>query len=166
MKKYRVLSSVLYAFIFVFLFATSVSANSSWRWISQTRPHDLLPLVVMLTLVIEVVSINFIPKVNALSKTIFFVMLANVLSFAAPYLLEYVTPSLYTFEQTLEHSPFYIVGVVYLIITLIVEIPTVYFGLKKTSCNSKKLLFTVISANVVTTVLTAIMERTLCKGAW
>ena len=27
-----------------------VSANSSWIWISETRPYDLLPIVIILTL--------------------------------------------------------------------------------------------------------------------
>lgn len=166
MKKYNMLSSVLLVFVFLSLFTVTVSANSSWYWISETRPHDLLPFVIILTLVIEVLLIYFIPKVNALPKTVFFVMLANVLSFASPYLFIYTIPSLYTFEQTLEHLPFYIVGVVYLIITLSVEIPIVYFALRKYSYNSKKLLVTVFSANFVTTVLTAIIERTLCKGSW
>lgn len=166
MKKYNFLSSVLMVFTFLLLFPLTVSANSSWQWISETRPYDVLPVVVILTLLIEILSICFIPNVKALPKVVFFVILANILSFAAPYLFLYLTSSLYTFEQALERMPYYTVGIVYLIVTLIVEIPTVFLGLKKSANNSKKLLLTAIGANVVTTVLTAVVERIFCRGSW
>lgn len=166
MKKYKVLSFLLLAFIFVFICPLNVFANSSWRWISETRPYDVLPFVVILTLVIECLSVCFIAKVKNIPKLIFVVLLANILSFAAPYLFLFIIPSLYTFEQTLEHTPFYIVGITYLFITLAVEIPTVYFTLKKSSPNPQKLLFTIIGVNVLTTILTAIIERIFCTGSW
>lgn len=166
MKKYNIMSLIIFGLIFVFTFPISVYANSSWHWISETRPHDVLPLVIIFTLFIEILSIYFISKVKNIPKVVLFVMLANILSFLAPYLFLYITPSLYTFEQTIENMPFFIVGIVYLLVTLIVEIPTVYLALRKYSCNSKKLLFTVIVANFVTTILTAIIERVICKGTW
>ena len=166
MKKYNILSSLLLAAVFAFLFPMTVSANSSWQWISETRPYDILPVVVIITLLIEILTISFIPRVKALPKVVFFVVLANILSFAAPYVFLYFTSSLYTFEQALERMPYYTVGIVYLIVTLIVEIPTVFLGLKKSANNSKKLLLTAIGANVVTTVLTAVVERIFCRGSW
>lgn len=165
MKKYSIISSILLVLTFIFTSNITTYANSSWRWISETRPYDVLPFVIILTLFIEVLSIYFIPKVNNLPKTVLFIILANIFSFAAPYLFLYFTPNLiYTFEQTLEHLPIYTIGITYLFVTLVVEIPIVYFGLKKSSDNSKKLLITIASANIVTTILTAIIERIFCRG--
>lgn len=48
------------AFLGYVLIGMPVSANSSWVWISQTRPYDVLPWVALVT---------------------------NLLSFAAPYVL-------------------------------------------------------------------------------
>lgn len=166
MRRYNILASAVLAFVFVFLFSVTACANSSWRWLSETRPHDVLPFVIVITLLIEVLAIYFIPKVKSLSKIILFVALANVLSFLAPYVLLYIIPSLYTFEETLEHTPFYIVGFVYLFITLIIEVPMVFFALKKSSSSPKKLFITVACANAVTTVITAVTERIICKGVW
>ena len=166
MKKSNFLSLTLFTAVFSLAFSITASANSSWRWISESRPHDVLPFVILLTLVIEFLLIYFIAKAKNLLKITLFVFLANALSFAAPYLLLYIVPSLYTFQQTLEHTPFYIVGIVYWVTTIIIEVPTVYIALQKQTENLKKLFLTIITANTLTTILTAIIERTVCKGIW
>lgn len=167
MKKYRLLTSILLILTILLAFPLTVFANSSWHWISETRPYDVLPIVVILTLVIEVSFIYLIAKVKPLPKLIFVVLLANVLSFAAPYIFVYTTPSLvYTFEQNLENTPFYTVGIIYLLTTVIIEVPIVYYLFKKSSTNTKKLLYSIIGANIITTIITAIIERTVCTGAW
>ena len=166
MKKYNLLSSAVLGLVFALLFSVTTCANSSWRWISETRPHDVLPFVIVITLSIEVLTVYFIPKVKALPKIILFVTIANIFSFLAPYLFLYIVPSLYTFEQTLEHTPFYIVGIVYLLITLIIEVPFVFLTLRNSAKSPKKLFLTVAGANVLTTVITAVTERLICKGVW
>ena len=162
----KFLLTLLFCFIFLSVFPVTVFANSSWYWISETRPHDVLPFVIVLTLAIEILSIYFIPKTKNLPKVISLIFLANLFSFSAPYLFLYITPSLYSFEQTLKHTPFYTVGAVFLLVTLIVEVPTVYFALKKSSAKTKMLLFTVIGTNVITTLFTAVIERVVCRGSW
>lgn len=166
MKKYNLLSSAVLGIVFALLFSVTARANSSWRWISETRPHDVLPIVIAITLSFEVLAICFISKAKSLPKIILFVTIANIFSFLAPYLFLYITPSLYTFEQTLEHTPFYIVGVVYLLITLIIEVPFVYLTLRSSANGAKKLFFTVVGVNILTTVITAVTERLVCKGVW
>lgn len=166
MKKYRKLTVAILSLMFAFSCSVTVFANSSWRWISETRPYDLLPIVIIMTLVVEVISIHFISRLKNIAKTIFFVVLANILSFLVPYVFLYIVPSLYSFEQMLEHQPIYNVGFLYLIITLAVEIPTVYFSLRKSAPNPKKTMLTILLSNVVTTILTAVIENTVCKGTW
>jgi len=151
---------------FVFLCPMTVLANSSWHWISETRPYDVLPFVIILTLAVEILLVRFCAKVEKMSRLICSILFANILSFVAPYLFLYFAPSLYTFEDNLEHTPFYTVGVVYLLITLVVEVPIVYYALKKISLNIEKLLYTIVGANILTTVITAAVERIFCRGQW
>ena len=167
MKKYRVLFATLLSYMYIPMFCVTAFANSSWRWISETRPYDVLPFVVVGTLLIEILGVCLLNKTKAFYKVCFFVSVGNILSFAAPYLFLRIIPdAIYTYEQMLEHTPFYTVGIAYLLVTLAVEVPTVYYALKKSVQNKKRLLLTVIGANVLTTVFTAIVERVFCAGTW
>lgn len=167
MKRYRLLSAMLLSGMCMWMLCGTAFANSSWRWISETRPYDVLPFVVVSTLLIEILGVCLFNGIKEIHKVCFFVSIGNILSFAAPYLFLLIFPdALYTFEQMLEHTPFYTVGLAYLLVTLAVEVPTVYFAFKKSVQNKTRLLFTVIGANVLTTVATSIVERVLCAGTW
>ena len=48
---------------------TVVFANSSWYWISEQRPWDILPWVAMATIFIEVLAIWLIPATGHFLKT-------------------------------------------------------------------------------------------------
>jgi uncharacterized membrane protein (DUF441 family) len=63
-------------------------------------------------------------------------------------------------------GPYYIVRLGYLILTLAVEVPIVWHTLKQHTDSPKKLLNSVVIANVVTTVIVAVTERLLCRGQW
>ena len=43
---------------------TTAYANSSWHWISSTRPVDILPVVIVTTLLIESVIVIKLSKVK------------------------------------------------------------------------------------------------------
>lgn len=62
--------------------------------------------------------------------------------------------------------PFYTIGVAYLIMTLICEMPLVYNVLKNKTAYKKKLAVTILATNTVTTALAVAAERTLCQGCW
>jgi len=157
----------------VFLFASCivpVYANSSWFWISKTRPYDVLPYVIAMTLFIETAAIVLVGKVHRIGKVFCFVFLANLLSFLAPYLFswmifsdEHIYP---TYAYYLERMPVFTVGIGYLLVTLAAELPLVYGKLKKDTENRKLLLWTIIIANVITTVLTCLIEHHFCYGHW
>ena len=166
MRKYKFSSVLVVCLILAFINPLTAFANSSWYWISETRPYDMLPFVIILTLTIEIAVIQFVCKIKSIAKLIFFIILANILSFASPYIFLLIIPSLYTFEQTLEHLPFYTIGMAYLFITLFVEIPIVCFTLRKETTNEKALLISTIGVNIFTTILTGIIERTICTGSW
>lgn len=71
------------------LLPLTASANSSWRWISDTRPYDVLPFVALITIAIETVALWLMLNKQRLVKIAIVVVLANLLSFAAPYLFDY-----------------------------------------------------------------------------
>lgn len=169
MKKYKYFSVFIISLFLMQILSLSAFANSSWRWISETRPYDVLPWVVIGTLLIETASIVFFAKIKEGFKVFAFVTIANLLSFAAPYLFIWIVPTApggYTFEMMLENTPFYTIGFLYYIITILVELPVVCFSLLKYTSSTKKFIITVIGSNIVTTILVAVIERLVCVGHW
>lgn len=86
-KKYRWFSSFIISLFLLHFFNLSVFANSSWIWISETRPLDIMPWVAVGTLILETVSLMVFAKIKNGYKTFAVVTIANAVSFAAPYLL-------------------------------------------------------------------------------
>ena len=93
MKKDNLLSAVCLVGILALCFPLVARADSSWVWITETRPYDVLPFVVVGTLLIETLSIWLIPHTRRLSKVFWVVCLGNGLSYAAPYCKKKTTSS-------------------------------------------------------------------------
>ena len=177
MKNKKKVFCVLATLNFLWFSSITAFANSSWVWISETRPDDLLPFVIAGTLIIEILAVRCVAGIKKLRKIIPVTVIANMVSFAAPYFLVAVTvqmdnetvpngETLYTVEEMLEKWPTYTVGLSFLIMTLACEMPIVYNILKKDTEQRKKLFLVIIGSNLLTTVLTAVVERTLCYGRW
>ena len=171
MKKYKYLNYALTALILSFGFSFMASANSSWVWITETRPYDVLPFVVIGTLFIETLTIDRIAKIGKWTKTFFAVLLGNILSFLAPYFMyaNFTTPysdAGFSLRAILNRGPYYTVGSAFLILTVIIELPFIYLFLRRDTENKKKLAFVIVAVNVVTTALVALTERLLCQGQW
>ena len=152
------------------VFTFNVSANSSWVWISETRPYDILPFVIIVTLLIETFAVNIGAKIDNWYKTFFAVLVGNIISFVVPYIgYSNTTPYAdagYTLSEIINRGPYYTVGTAFLLLTLIIELPVVYFLLKKDADNKKKLAVCIVAANVITTAFVALIERILCYGHW
>lgn len=157
-----------FAFTLILCFIHNCTyANSSWHWISTTRPYDVLPFVVVLTLAIETISILKFSNIENKLKTFIVVLIGNVLSFAAPYVFFAFLPGpIYTFYDWLERSPFYTIGEFYLFTTILMEFPIIYNVLKKHTINKRVLVITIICVNILTTLMTYTIERIFCKGLW
>lgn len=168
MKKYRYGSYALLSVILATAFSVRAFANSSWHWLTDAEPYMLLPLAVIATLVIEVLLISRFLEKGETAKTIFFVVVANIVSFLLPYAINGASCLREGFDFTyfLSGSPAYTVGFLYLALTLISEIPIVYNGLKKSATDKSKFLKSVFVANCLTTVLVAVLERIICRGSW
>lgn len=168
MKKDKVILFAIISALLFYICPTIAYADSSWVWVSETRPYDVLPWTAILTIAIETFSINYIPKVHKLPKTFCLVTLANLLSFAAPYgvnLLLY-DESGFDFSKYLEHWPSYTVGLIYCFMTIAVELPLVYGALRKNAGSKRSLLLTIICSNAATTCMVAVIERIFCRGGW
>lgn len=147
------------------------SANSSWRWVSETRPYDILPFIIALTLIAETLAYVFIAKIKRPVKVLAVVTIANHLSFLAPYIIGYfgyTGEMTYTFDFALEHLPYYTIGIDYFLTTILVEFPVIWFSLKNDVHDSKTVRFilTIIGANAVTTLICAAAERAIAYGVW
>ena len=145
----------------------AVFANSSWHWVSDYRPWDILPWVAAATIIIEVLAIWQIPKTKQLLKTAVTVVIANLVSFLLPYGILAAADVVHdTFQGALNAGPSYIVGVMFLLLTLAAELPIVYDILKPHVEKSKVLLWTIVFSNAATTAMVAIVERIITEGSW
>ena len=170
MKYQKTISVGALTMLLLAIFSLTASANSSWVWISEKRPYDILPFVIIVTLLTETLAVNIGAKIDNWYKTFFAVLVGNIISFVVPYIgYSNTTPYAdagYTLSEIINRGPYYTVGAAFLLLTLIIELPVVYFLLKKDADNKKKLALCIVLANIVTTVLVAVVERTLCYGRW
>lgn len=160
----------IYLSIFTFLVTLAVPvtalANSSWCWLTDVRPIYIFPITAVLTIAIETAMINCFAKINNIGKTLLAVIIANLFSFACPYISYLFTTPLYTLDQFINNTPSYVVTSVFVIITLVAEIPVVFLILRK-NCKSKSALFiSIFTSNVLTTAMVALIERLVCKGVY
>ncbi|MCI6737322.1 MAG: hypothetical protein MR593_04285 [Intestinibacter sp.] len=165
MKKDKLLFTVIFSVICLSCFPIISYANSSWHWVSDRRPYDVLPFVIIITLLIETFFVVHFAKVKNLLKAFLVVLISNILSFIFPY-FTYAFDEIYTFEQMMEHTPSYTIGLAYLLSTLIIEFPLVYGFLFKDAPNEKSLISSIIVSNIITTILVFVIERILSPGCW
>jgi glucose-6-phosphate-specific signal transduction histidine kinase len=135
-----------------------------------------MPYAVVFTLLIEILSVIKIGKVSKIFKTYCVVSVANILSFGASYFIPIrnsfymnfnsIIPAIKSIPYYMTNGPYYIVVTAYLIVTLLVEFPLVYFMLKKDSDNHKRLMISIVVSNIITTLAIAVVERTFFYGIW
>ena len=131
MTRYHTLSAAILAVLFSSALSTTVFADSSWVWISETRPHDVLPWAAIATLAIETWMLCHFCRIEKTFKVFCVVVLGNLLSFSAPYVMAALDEVHTDFLFSLEHWPYYITGTASLLVTVAVELPVEYGLLKK-----------------------------------
>lgn len=159
------------AILFALTLPFDVYANSSWVWISERRPYDVLPVVAVITVIIEICMIKKMAQIknDAVFRLCSAVIISNLLSFAFPYIIYLYTAvneNIYTFPQFMESLPTYTVGAVFLAMTLAVEIPAVFLTMRKKAVSAKMLILSIVLSNTATTALTALTERIISPGHW
>jgi len=166
MKRRVAIRIIVLSSLMLLILPQAVLADSSWCWLTDIRPFDILPPVALATIVIEVLAIWLIPNTGKLMKTAVAVILANAASFLLPYALLLNDPVYPKFDDMLNAGPNYIVGAGFVILTLVLEIPIVYNLLKKHVDSKKKLLWSIVGSNIVTTAMVAVIERMVTDGYW
>ena len=166
MKRRVAIRIIVLSSLMLLILPQAVFADSSWCWLTDTRPFDILPSVALATIVIAVLAIWLIPNTGKLMKTAVAVILANAASFLLPYSVLVFNQVYPKFEDALNAGPNYIVGFGFVMLTLLIEIPIVYNLLKKHVDNKKKLLWSIIGSNIVTTAMVAVIERMVTNGYW
>ena len=166
MKRRAVIRIIVLSSLMLLVLSQFVFADSSWCWLTDTRPFDILPPVALATIVIEVLAIWLIPNTGKFMKTAVAVILANAASFLLPYSVLVFNQVYPKFEDALNAGPNYIVGFGFVMLTLLIEIPIVYNLLKKHVDSKKKLLWSIIGSNIVTTAMVAVIERMVTNGYW
>ena len=157
MKRRAAIWIIVLSSLMLLILPQAVFADSSWCWLTDTRPFDILPPVALATIVIEVLAIWLIPNTGKLMKTAVAVILANAASFLLPYALLLNDPVYPKFDDMLNAGPNYIVGAGFVILTLVLEIPI---------DSKKKLLWSIVGSNIVTTAMVAVIERMVTDGYW
>lgn len=167
--KSRIFTAVICSGMVFALFPKAVFANSSWNWVT-TSPLTLLPLAIIFTLLIETVSVVRFGRVNKAVKAFCIIGLANLLSFLAPGLeraYRFIpTTGKVSLSAAFGKGPYYMVFSGYLLLTVIIELPIVYFLLRNNTSDKKRLAVSIILSNVATTVIVAVLERLICVGRW
>ena len=161
--------TALAVLMMICLLPITASANSSWIWLSEARPYDVLPFVAVITIAIETAALWYVLGKKHLVKIAVVVVIANLLSFAAPYLFWYdesIRMPLKPFPELMEYGHYFTVGTIFLIMTLVLEMPVVFLTLRKYAKGKWRFLLTVAGVNVVTTIITAAAERIFCYGQW
>jgi ABC-type uncharacterized transport system fused permease/ATPase subunit len=151
-------------------------ANSSWYWLTDPPLTSLLPFAIIFTLAVETIAIIIFGKATKKIKAFCVVLMANILSFASSFidpiskqmlLYDYsINLSFDLIEQSVKYSQYYIVAFWYLILTLVVEMPVVYFLLRKDTSYRKRLILSILISNIITTAAVAICERVFYIGVY
>ena len=171
--KRHAFAAVLTAAAVLLCLPVTVHANSSWHWGARS-PLTVLPWLVLATLLIETLAVWRVNRIRRPWKPFLVVALANLLSFLLPYAFLGMLPQVFMehlgFFERISYAvasyPYYTVGIAFLLLTLLVEMPVVYFSLRRAVENPKRLLAFIAAANLVSTILAAAAERVFCRGSW
>ena len=170
MKHWKTMFLAASAFIFLLtLSCQTVYANSSWVWLTDRRPYQLLPAVAVFTVLFETCFIKAFLKIRNILKLFAVVLAGNLLSFLIPYAFGYLEWTQFhgkNIFEMFEHLPYYIIGPLYLIFTLVIEIPVLLKCFKKELPDIRKGAVVIGAANVITTLVVFVIERYLCYGQW
>ena len=178
MKKNAIV--LLFIVLCILLISSVAYANSSWIWLTFLMPYNILPYAAVLTIALETFLICKFNHIKQTLKALIVICVANLTSFLLPYIylinsssyngvlyeLDSITSAMRAVERNVMHWPFYNVGIIFLLLTLVIEVPMVYFLIKKEDMNKKKFITSIILINILTTILVALVERILCRGIW
>lgn len=167
MKKHNIIATFLTTLTLLLTLNSTASAYTSARInLILQNYSSYFPMIVGGMLVIEVIMIMLLTDVKRIVNVSFAVLVANVASFVLPRialgLLKYDFFYQGMITQGLISSNI-IAGVAYLVVSLIIELPILYFMLRVFTPKKVRLMVVAAAANVVTTVAFTVVEFQLHK---
>lgn len=158
----QTLRPALLLLLLTFCLPVAASASNSWVWTSETRPVDLFPVFFLGVLALEeaIVLLWARPQKIGLAAGVLF--LGNIETFLLPAVIRALSG---TYDIS-SPEDYYLVGLLFLAATLLIEIPWTYQMIKKASPKPKTLLPALLVANTASTAALALIERLLAPGYW
>ena len=65
-----------------------------------------------------------------------------------------------------EHTPLFMIGAGYFIVTILFELPIVFLTMRKQFNANKQAALIIIGSNLLTTIMVFFVERFYAPGAW
>lgn len=163
MKSGRSISTLLTAIFVAMVLQICAFAHSSFIWDTAARPYYVLPFTFLLSVAVEYSALTFIAHVRRPWKTFAVVLAGNVLAFGA-------AAAFYLYSNRNEPAgwawPPYMIGVIFLVSSLLIEVLIEEMVLRKDAESGSKLLWTLLIANAATGGIAAAAERLICTGHW
>lgn len=160
MKTKKLLTGFFVLSTLTFLFAFSASANSIWTKRMENYSYmEHFPYIIIGTLIIEALAILAVTKMKKPLKVIGAVVLANATSFLIPETI--INVMIYNgnrFEIFMLFNTYWFLNVIFIIITIAIELPIIWAVLRKDVKKVKVLLLMTVAVNVFTTVVTALID--------
>ncbi|MBQ7504529.1 MAG: hypothetical protein IJT79_04355 [Ruminococcus sp.] len=167
MKKHNIIATFLTTLTLLLTLNSTASAYTSARInLILQNYSSYFPMIVGGMLVIEVIMIMLLTDVKRIVNVSFAVLVANVASFVLPRLGIGLLRHEVFFKGMITQgliSSNIIAGVAYLVVSLIIELPILYFMLRVFTPKKVRLMVVAAAANVVTTVAFTVVEFQLHK---
>jgi hypothetical protein len=125
----------------------------------------VLPFAIVFTLAVEIFAVLKFGRVKRRLRASLVVTVANLASFLLPLLFFWLIADIALPISPIDfisESPFYIVSSGFLLLTLVVELPIVFFTLGRETAYSSRLLLSIIISNTFTTAAIFVAEHLLC----
>lgn len=167
MKKHNIIATFLTTLTLLLTLNSTASAYTSARInLILQNYSSYFPMIVGGMLVIEVIMIMLLTDVKRIVNVSFAVLVANVASFVLPRIALGLLKHDFFYQGMITQgliSSNIIAGVAYLVVSLIIELPILYFMLRVFTPKKVRLMVVAAAANVVTTVAFTVVEFQLHK---
>lgn len=160
MKTKKALLETFVFIILTFCFTPTVFANSIWtKRMDNYSYMEHFPYIIIGTLIIEILALLAVTGMKKPLKVIGAVVLANAASFLIPeMIINVIMFNGNHFEFFMLFNTYWVLNVIFIIITIVIELPIIWVILRKDEKNVKALLLTTVAVNIFTTVVTAFID--------
>lgn len=143
-------------------FPLFAKARTAWVWTTDGRPFSFLLAFALGALALETLLLPAIAPGQKKTKVLEVLCLGNLVTFLLPYLLRYLGEV----YEIISPSDHYVVGVLFLVVLLVLEVPVEYNLLHRDDSPNPRLLAGLLVANAVSTAGIALLERLAFHGYW